>query len=87
VDRRFRCNGAFDSWARHPTSAPWKIVQLTAVRKGSTMSNASAPGLSRRTIDLDRVNVGDITYIRTWEGWLYLATVSTTRHDALSGGR
>jgi putative transposase len=25
--------------------------------------------------DLDRVYVGDITYIRTWEGWLYLATV------------
>jgi hypothetical protein len=27
------------------------------------------------TVDLDRVYVGDITYIRTWEGWLYLATV------------
>ena len=27
------------------------------------------------TIELDRVYVGDITYIRTWEGWLYLATV------------
>ena len=26
-------------------------------------------------IELDRVYVGDITYIRTWEGWLYLATV------------
>ena len=25
--------------------------------------------------ELDRVYVGDITYIRTWEGWLYLATV------------
>jgi putative transposase len=24
---------------------------------------------------LDRVWVGDITYVRTWEGWLYLATV------------
>jgi transposase InsO family protein len=23
----------------------------------------------------DRIYVGDITYIRTWEGWLYLATV------------
>jgi transposase InsO family protein len=28
------------------------------------------PGLS-----LNRVLVGDITYVRTWEGWLYLATV------------
>ena len=27
------------------------------------------------SIELDRVYVGDITYIRTWEGWLYLATV------------
>lgn len=27
------------------------------------------------TVELDRVYVGDITYIRTWEGWLYLATV------------
>ena len=26
-------------------------------------------------IELDRIWVGDITYIRTWEGWLYLATV------------
>ena len=27
------------------------------------------------TVELDRVYVGDITYIRTWEGWLDLATV------------
>ena len=27
------------------------------------------------TVELDRVYIGDITYIRTWEGWLYLATV------------
>ena len=30
--------------------------------------------------ELNRVWVGDITYLRTWEGWLYLATVI----DALS---
>jgi len=39
-----------------------------------------AVGLLKRifgpgTVELDRVYVGDITYIRTWEGWLYLATV------------
>ena len=27
------------------------------------------------TVEVDRVYVGDITYIWTWEGWLYLATV------------
>jgi len=27
------------------------------------------------TVEADRVYVGDVTYIRTWEGWLYLATV------------
>ena len=27
------------------------------------------------TVALDRVYVGDITYVWTWEGWLYLATV------------
>jgi putative transposase len=27
------------------------------------------------TVELDRVYVSDLTYIRTWEGWLYLATV------------
>jgi putative transposase len=26
-------------------------------------------------VELDRVYVGDITYIWTWEGWAYLATV------------
>jgi transposase InsO family protein len=26
-------------------------------------------------VELDRIWVGDITYIRTWEGWLYLAVV------------
>src|SRR5438270_3001608 len=27
------------------------------------------------TVELDSIYCGDITYIRTWEGWLYLATV------------
>jgi putative transposase len=27
------------------------------------------------TVELDRVYMGDITYVWTWEGWLYLATV------------
>ena len=27
------------------------------------------------SVELDSIYCGDITYIRTWEGWLYLATV------------
>jgi transposase InsO family protein len=35
------------------------------------VKRAFGPG----TIELDTIWAGDITYIRTWEGWLYLATV------------
>ena len=35
------------------------------------LKRAFGPG----TVELDRVYVGDITYIWTWEGWVYLATV------------
>jgi len=32
-------------------------------------------GFAPRQLPLNRAWVGDITYVRTWEGWLYLATV------------
>ena len=35
------------------------------------VKRAFGPG----TVELDRIYVSDITYIRTWEGWPYLATV------------
>ena len=35
------------------------------------LKRAFGPG----TVEVDRVYVSDITYIWTWEGWLYLATV------------
>jgi transposase InsO family protein len=35
------------------------------------LKRAFGPG----TVELDRIYVGDITYIWTWEGWTYLATV------------
>jgi putative transposase len=43
-------------------------------------ADAKAADLLKRvfgpgTVELDRVYVGDITYVWTWEGWLYLATV------------
>ena len=51
-------------WVRTTISDP----DVAAV---DLLKRAFGPG----TVDLDRVYVGDITYIRTWEGWLYLATV------------
>ena len=35
------------------------------------LKRAFGPG----SVELDRIYVGDITYIWTWEGWAYLATV------------
>jgi transposase InsO family protein len=50
--------------------------------KRTTFSNPEADGLPedllRRQFKPGRVNVawaGDITYVRTWEGWLYVASV------------
>jgi transposase InsO family protein len=41
------------------------------VTAADLVRRAFGPG----TVEVDRVYVGDITYIWTWEGWLYLATV------------
>jgi putative transposase len=41
-------------------------------------ATASMPDLVKRNFTADRPGVkfvGDITYLRTWEGWIYLATV------------
>jgi transposase InsO family protein len=51
-------------WTRTTISDP----EVTAV---DLLKRAFGPG----TVELDRVYVGDITYIWTWEGWAYLATV------------
>jgi transposase InsO family protein len=51
-------------WTRTTISDPG-VVAVDLVRR------AFGPG----TVELDRVYVGDITYIWTWEGWAYLATV------------
>lgn len=44
------------------------------------LAAVQAPDLVQRSFEtatcpLDRVWVGDISYVRTWEGWCYLATV------------
>jgi transposase InsO family protein len=51
-------------WTRTTISEP----ETTAV---DLLKRAFGPG----TVELDRIYVGDITYIWTWEGWTYLATV------------
>ena len=51
---------------------PWRPVTTIAG------DSAGLPDLVRRDFTADKPAaklVGDITYIRTWEGWLYLATV------------
>jgi transposase InsO family protein len=50
------------------TTIPDPDLTDTAVDR---LKRAFGPG----TVELDRVYVGDITYIWTWEGWAYLATV------------
>ena len=54
----------------HPR--PWRITTIPGwrVRAGRSVET----GLHRAEHQVMRF-VGDITYISTWEGWLYLATV------------
>src|ERR1035437_4416065 len=40
-----------------------------------TMIDRLGRAFDPASYELDRIYVGDITYIRTHEGWLYLATV------------
>jgi putative transposase len=49
-----------------------------APRYGVSMPSAIAPNRLQRQFNVDRSDyawVTDITYIRTWQGWLYLAVV------------
>ncbi|GAC1606229.1 MAG: hypothetical protein NVS3B21_35990 [Acidimicrobiales bacterium] len=50
-------------WTTTTVSEPDAVADLLKRKFG--------PG----TVEVDRVYVGDITYVWTWEGWLYLATV------------
>jgi len=46
--------------------------------RGASKPSATVPDLVKRNFDVIRPNkvwVTDITYIRTWQGWLYLAVV------------
>ena len=52
----------------------WKrttIADPEAAKAADLVKRVFGPG----TVELDRIYVGDITYLWTWEGWMYLATV------------
>ena len=68
VARLMRAEGLVGRCRRRWTTTTIPDPEVTAV---DLVERAFAPG----TVELDRTYVGDITYIRTWEGWLYLATV------------
>ena len=86
VHRQLRRNGIV--CGRHRVARLMAMRGLTGRAKRrwkrTTITDPSAPpparDLVRRvfapaSLELDRVWVGDITYLRTWEGWCYLATV------------
>lgn len=68
VARIMRQRGLIGRCKRRWTTTTIADPDTTAV---DLVKRAFGPG----TVELDRIYVGDITYIWTWEGWLYLATV------------
>jgi transposase InsO family protein len=67
----------------------WQV--LTAVRKGTTRQAAKMadiPDLVERDFTSEAPGaklVGDITYVRTWQGWLYVALVIDCYSRAIVG--
>ncbi len=68
VARLMRQRGLVGRCRRRWTKTTISDPATTAVDR---LKRAFGPG----TVEVDRVYVGDITYIWTWEGWAYLATV------------
>jgi transposase InsO family protein len=68
VARIMRQRGLIGRCRRRWTKTTISDPEVAAV---DLIKRAFGPG----TVELDRVYVGDITYIWTWEGWTYLATV------------
>lgn len=68
VARIMRRKGLIGRCRRRWTKTTISDPEVAAV---DLLKRAFGPG----TVELDRIYVGDITYIWTWEGWAYLATV------------
>jgi transposase InsO family protein len=68
VARIMRQKGLVGRCRRRSTRTTFSDPETKAA---DLVKRAFGPG----TVELDRVYVSDITYIWTWEGWLYLATV------------
>jgi transposase InsO family protein len=68
VARIMRRRGLVGRCRRRWTKTTFSDPDVNAV---DLLKRGFGPG----TVACDRVYVGDITYIWTWEGWLYLATV------------
>lgn len=68
--------------ARTPPQEAWKRTTIPGDRP------VPAPDLIGRQFTADRPNqkwCGDITYVKTWDGWAYLATVIDLHSRALVG--
>ncbi len=60
--------------SRHNQGDPW--LQVATSDRRTPIADRSQPSAARVTVDAaNEVWVTDITYIRTWQGWLYLAVV------------
>lgn len=68
VRRLMRTEGLVGRCKRRFTKTTIPDAQAAAV---DLVKRVFGPG----TVELDRIYVGDITYVWTWEGWMYLATV------------
>jgi putative transposase len=75
---------AGETCSKHRVARLMRVNKIRAVRgysrkpKSGAKPSELAPNVLQRQFDVGRPNkawVTDITYIRTWEGWLYLAVV------------
>lgn len=75
---------AGETCSKHRVTRLMRVNKIRAVRGYRTRHHATSkpsaliPNVLQRNFDVSRPNVAwvtDITYIRTWEGWLYLAVV------------